>query len=288
MLTPLLALMSGVGAVALARRARDLPVRIRVRATRARPVRRLPAVVRAPLERALHDAQRSTTPEEAVGMWATAVVVVALLASAFNPMLAPVAALGVGVAGPVGLALERERGQRRFVAGLPGFVELTAARLRSGHTVATALADACRGDGPVAPDVRRLVRRMELGDPLAQSLAWWADERRLDPVRAVAGSLAVAAETGGAAAGALDGLARSLRDQLGARAEAAALSAQARMSALVVGLAPIGYVVFAAAVDPRAAVVLVTTTTGRVCLVLALVLDAVGAWWMRRIVRSEP
>ena len=287
-LTAVVAVSCAVAAVVLARRAWVLPARRRVRATRVRPARRLPDAVRVPLGRALRDAQLATTPEEAVGMWATVAVVAALLASAFNPMLAPVAALGVVVAGPLGLLLERERGQRRFVADLPGFVELTAARLRSGHTVTTALADAGRTDGPVAPDVRRLLQRVELGDPLALSLAWWADERRLDPVRAVAGSFAVAAETGGAAAGALDGLARSLRDQLGARAEAAALSAQARMSALVVGLAPIGYVVFAAAADPRAASVLVTTTTGRVCLLLALGLDALGAWWMRRIVRSEP
>ena len=281
-------LAAGVTAAVLARRAWREPARGRVRGTQARARWVLPERVRRPLGRALHDAQLAVTPEDALGIGVTATLVAGLLAGAVAVSLAPVAALGVAIVTPVGLVLARGRGQRRFVAALPAFVELVAARLRSGHTVATALADAGARADLVATDVRAVLQRVELGEPLARGLAWWADERRIDAVRAVAGSLAVAAETGGAAADALEGLARSLRDQLGARAEAASLSAQARLSALVVGIAPIAYVGFAATVDPNAAHALVSSITGRACLVLGLGLDALGALWMRRIVRSEP
>ena len=275
-------------AVLLARAARRDPTRTRARGTRPRHQRMLPRAVRGPLARALDDAHIAVTPEDAVAAAGTAVVVVGLLAGAFSPALAVPAALAVTAGAPVALVMARGRGQRRFVAALPGFVDLVAARLRSGHTVATALADAATHRDVVAPDVDRVLRRVDLGEPLADALAWWADDRRHDAVRAVAGSLAVAATTGGAAADALEGLARSLRDQLGARAEAAALSSQARMSAVVVGAAPVAYVAFASAVDPSAASALVTTPTGRVCLVAGLGLDLLGVLWMRRIVRSEP
>lgn len=275
-------------AAALARTAWRDPTRARLRHDRPRMRRTLPAYVRVPLARALDEAQVGLSPEDAVGTAATAVAVVGLLGSAFSPTLALPAGLAAAVGGPVALVLARGRGQRRFVAALPGFVDLVAARLRSGHTVATAIADAAEADDPVAPDVRRVLRRVALGEPLETSLEWWASDRRHDAVRAVAGALAVASATGGAAADALEGLARSMRDQLGARAEAAALSAQARMSALVVGVAPIAYVAFASAVDPGASAVLVTTPLGRICLVTGLGLDALGALWMRRIVRSEP
>jgi tight adherence protein B len=129
---------------------------------------------------------------------------------------------------------------------------------------------------------------MILGATLPDALGRWAVERRSEPATAVAGALSVAAETGGAASTALDGLARSLRDALGAQAEAAALSAQARLSAIVVGVAPIAYLVFAAATDPHAAATLVSTPSGRLCLVLGLALDTLGALWMRRITRSAP
>jgi len=280
--------LGALSAAVLARLAWVTPVRARLRATRPVSARGLPQRLRDPLSRVLTDAHVTMTPEDALLVYGTAVGVAGLLAFAVAPVLAPVAAAVVALAVPVGLVLVRGRATRRFLDALPSFVELMAARLRSGHTIATALADAATRHDPVASDVRRVLQRAALGHPLSKSLAWWGDERRLDPVRAVAGSLAVAFETGGGAAPALEGLARSLRDQLGARAEAGALSAQARLSAVVVGVAPIAYVLFAAAADRRAASLLVTSSTGRVCLVVGLALDALAALWMRRIVRSEP
>ena len=106
-------------------------------------------------------------------------------------------------------------------------------------------------------------------------------------VRAAAGALAVAASQGGRAAEAIDGLASSLRHRLDALAEARALSTQARMSAVVVGAAPIGYLAFASLVDPRSVSVLVGTGVGRTCLVVGLGLEGLAALWIRRIVRSE-
>ena len=69
-------------------------------------------------------------------------------------------------------------------------------------------------------------------------------------------------------------------------AEAHALSAQARLSAVVVGAAPLGYLAFSAMVDPRAVTALIDTGVGRVCLVVGLGLEGLAALWIRRILRS--
>ena len=69
-------------------------------------------------------------------------------------------------------------------------------------------------------------------------------------------------------------------------AEARSLSAQARLSALVVGAAPAGYLVLSSLADPRSITDLVATPTGRVCFALGLVLETLAVLWMRRIVRS--
>ena len=58
------------------------------------------------------------------------------------------------------------------------------------------------------------------------------------------------------------------------------------MSALVVAGAPVAYIAWSALVDPHALHVLTGTLFGRVCLLLGLVLEALGGWWMRSIVRS--
>jgi tight adherence protein B len=102
-----------------------------------------------------------------------------------------------------------------------------------------------------------------------------------------AGALAVAATTGGRAAAALDGLAASLRDRREIAAEARALSAQARLSAVVVGCLPVGYLVGCALFDPRQVRVLVHTGFGAVCLVVGLALEALAAVWIRVLLREE-
>lgn len=282
------ALASAMGAGVLARAARRWPARERVR--RHRPMRRptMPAPVRRFLVQQLFAADLDLSPEDALAVTGTAILVGGLLAGAVNLLLAPVAMLVILVLVPVGLVMARGRARRAYVEALPGFVDLVATQLRSGHTVDSALDDLSDRPGRVAPDLRRLRQRVGLGAPLETALIAWAAERPWAPVRAVAGAFALANETGGAAADALDGLARSMRDLLGAEAEAHALSAQARLSAVVVGAAPLAYLVFAAAADPKSATALVNTGVGRVCLVVGLGLEAAGAWWMHRIVTSAP
>ena len=137
------------------------------------------------------------------------------------------------------------------MAALPGALEQVAAELRGGGTVAAGASTLARSDGPLAPDLRRVRARTDLGVGLADALAAWPAERPVAGVRAAAGALAVASSMGGRAADAIDGLAQSLRDRLGAAAEAGALSAQARLSAIVVGAAPVAYLAFSTALDPR-------------------------------------
>jgi len=283
--------LAGAGlvvALGLGRAAWRAPARERARRARAQEPRRLPARLRDPLARALTEAQCPVGPEDAVSGVCIAVLGVTFPVVVLASALAPVVFVTAVAAGPIFLVNARARVRRRYLVDLPGLVELLAARLRSGHTVVTALGDAAGGADPVFSDLRGLLARHDHGEPFTDALEWWARRRPLPPLRAVAGALAVASVTGGAAAEALDGLARSLRDQLGAQAEALAQSAQARLSAVVVGAAPLGYLAFAALVDPGSVGLLLTTGVGRVCLVVGLALDAVAVVWMRRIVRSEP
>jgi tight adherence protein B len=105
-------------------------------------------------------------------------------------------------------------------------------------------------------------------------------------VDAAAGALAMCSIVGGRAADALDGLASSLRDRLAVIAEARALSSQARMSAIVIGGAPLVFLVWSAMTDPHALHGMGATAVGRVCIVVGLALEGLGLWWMRRILRA--
>jgi tight adherence protein B len=184
----------------------------------------------------------------------------------------------------------RRRSDAALAAALPDVLERVAGGLRAGAAPLVALADAAGGaDLPeaLASDLARVVERTE-ANGLEPALSAWAAERPLPAVAAAAAALQVAATAGGPAAPALDGLASGLRARHDAAGEVAALSAQGRLSAIVVGAAPLVSLALSLLVDPRAAPTLTGTAPGRACLVSGAALQALAAVWMRRIVRCEP
>ena len=284
MVSLVVAIVGPVGVAALVSAARRANAAERARRLGARGGWRLPARLRAPVARALLEADVGLEPEQVIELWTAAVGGSALLAATLAPGLAPAAFVAMVMAGPAALRLAGGRRRRRLAAALPGAVEQIAAELRGGGTVHQGVRHLAQSDGPLAPELRRVVGRAELGLAFDAALASWPEESGVSDVRAVAGALAVAATVGGRSAAALDGLAASLRDRLGATAEARSLSAQARLSAVVVGAAPLAYLLFSALIDPGTVAVLVGTGFGRVCLVIGLALEALAGLWMRRIV----
>ena len=214
------AALSGV----LARHARRTEASERARALTHRRGTRLPRVVHARLEAALLAADVPLDPGAAVQIWLLAALAGGCLAAGIERVFAPAAIACVLVGGPVTLFVARRRGARRRIAELPVALELVASELRTGGTVAGAIAALARAEGPLATEFARIDRRCTLGAPLDDALGAWATERDDPAVSSAAGALAVAAATGGRAADALDGLASSLRD----RSEIAARDAPCR------------------------------------------------------------
>jgi tight adherence protein B len=167
----------------------------------------------------------------------------------------------------------------------PAALDRLAAHLRAGGTVLAGLRELAVGTGPLAEDLRTVVAQVDAGAPLAAALAGWRESRPDQAAKAVAGALEVTRLAGGGVAGALEGLAAGLRGgEEGAR-ELRAQSAQARLSAAVVGTAPLGVVGLSWLGDRRVPAALMGTAGGRVCLLAGLGLEALAALWMRAILR---
>ena len=203
-----------------------------------------------------------------------------------GPVLAGLG-LSACVVGPwLLLSTRRGRGPAALEAGLPPVLEATARGLRAGASLPVALASAAAAAAPaVAPDLASVVSGAG-NDGLVAALDRWAAKRPRPGVRLAAAALALAAEVGGGGARALDGVALTLRQRQAAAGEVRALATQARLSAVVLTVAPLLFAALAAAADPRTASVLLRSPLGQGCLATGLVLDAVGAAWMARITRA--
>jgi tight adherence protein B len=210
--------------------------------------------------------------------------VVALSWAAGGLPLALVSAIALVVAGWVALESRRGRAAMQIDLALPGVLEATARSLRSGTSLRIALSEAStHAPARLHASLSAVVVAAERGVPLVEALDVWAATLPGDGVRLSGAALALSAELGGAAARSLDGVAATLRDRNAVRREVRALSSQARASAVVIGVAPVGFAVLTASIDRQAIGFLVGTPAGISCLVVGVVLDALGAAWMHRL-----
>jgi tight adherence protein B len=285
MRTGFVAVIGAITCVLAARAARRLAVRDRLR-ERAAP-RPIPGRLARPLARALDAAALDVSIRQALHAWILAGLIGGVLGIGVDGLATGIVGSGgVLTAAPIVLFSARHRRARRLASAVPATIERVAAELRAGGTVTTAVVAVAAGDNPLARDLARVDARMRLGASLTGALQAWASERPVVGVDAAAGALAMCSVVGGRAADALDGLASSLRDRLAVIAEARALSSQARMSAIVIGGAPLVFLVWSAIADPHTLHGLGATAVGRVCIVVGLALEGLGLWWMRRILRA--
>jgi tight adherence protein B len=207
-----------------------------------------------------------------------------------GPGLAGVALLGLAAGPAVAVRSRRGRAGERLEQALPGALEAVARSLRSGASLRQAVAEAgaAAGTGRVlAAELSRAAAEAAQGASLVAALEGVGRRRPLPGVRLGVAALCLGAETGGAQARAVDGVAATVRECMAVAAELRALSSQARISALVIGLAPVGFGAFAAATDPRTSQFLLHTTGGLILLVTGLVLDGLGWLWMQRLAQVD-
>jgi len=175
---------------------------------------------------------------------------------------------------------------RLLVDGLPALLENVARGVRSGVSLRQACAESAAGGGPAARGLAGAVADAERGQPLADACTRWAPPAVAPEERLAAGALALAADAGGPQARAVDGVAATLRERRAVAAEIRAHSAQARLSAVVIGVLPAAFLLWALATDRRTAAFLVAGPAGWACLSAGVGLELAGAVWMRRLLRG--
>lgn len=177
----------------------------------------------------------------------------------------------------------RRRIARSRREALPLVLELLARELRSGVTMTQAFENVA-STADVTLDLDVVVARLHDGELVGPAIDWWVS--RFDPGDAalVAGVFHLGAETGTAIADALDRAVSGIRARTELADEIGSLTAQSRASAMLVALAPVGFGGVLIVAEPTAVTFLFTSGLGVVCLGAGLTLDAIGFWWMYRLV----
>ncbi len=181
---------------------------------------------------------------------------------------------------------ERRSGRVGRLA-LPGFVESLGAALGAGLSLELALAEiAPTLPRPLDERCRRAAASLRLGVPLDSALAAFGSPVPPQDLAGLRIVLLSFHRAGGPVRRRLERVAALLRGRLALEEEHAALTAQGRLSAIVlVALAPLGGALFMLLMPSYGRTLL---ERGLGLLALAVLLEIVGAVWLARIVRTSP
>lgn len=182
----------------------------------------------------------------------------------------------------------RQRRLRRFEMQLPDAIQSLAGALKAGASLNNGFAQlAEQMTPPLSQEVDLLIREQRLGVSLDAALSHLMQRIPLPSVVLLASTIRIAAETGGELAEALGRTATTLRSIAQAEGKIAALTAQGKMQAWVVGLLPLFLMYVLTRLQPHEMSQLWSTATGWGVLVVITFLEFMGIWLIRRIVAID-
>ena len=222
-----------------------------------------------------------------VGMFAPAAIIPIVLLVLIGPFAALGALVLLAGVSAFRIWLKIDRRQRRMLAQLPGFLENMVRLLTIGSSLGSAFQTAA---GNVNEPLQEVLARAESltrsGKDLDAALRQVSQQYGLRQLFLLSSVIAVAMRFGGRTDQILDRMAAVMRDIEQARDELSALSAEVRMSAWILALLPLGLTAFIIMFNNALFMSMWNDPAGIKMLIVAVVLQASGCFWLYRMARS--
>jgi len=200
-------------------------------------------------------------------------------------ILVPLGGILLGIMPFLWLVRRKKKRIRKFLDSMPEAVELISRALRAGHGLASGMhLVAEEMKGPIAVEFGRVFEEQNLGIPLELALRGMADRIPVMDVRFFVIAVVIQRATGGDLAEVLDKIGRLIRQRFELQGHVRALTAEGRLSGVVLLALPPGLLGFLAFSNYGYISVLFTTPVGNKMLLITAGLQLVGAWMIKKIV----
>lgn len=168
---------------------------------------------------------------------------------------------------------------------LPDALELIGRALRAGHALFVGM-KMVGGEmrDPIAGEFQRGFDEISMGASVPESLTHLADRVELMDVKFFVTSVNIQRETGGNLAEIIDSLSRLIRKRFELKMKVSALSAEGRISAIVLISLPIGLAMVLHLVNPEYLTPLFTDPMGQTMVAVAATMMILGAIVMKRMI----
>jgi tight adherence protein B len=201
--------------------------------------------------------------------------------------------LGLLIALPLGLApflyLRRQRTKKALTieAQMPDAMELLARSLRAGHTLPSAVE--LLGDElehPLGTEMKIAYEEQRFGLSMPDALNNMLDRVDSRDLHYFVTAVLIQSETGGNLVEVVQKIGALIRQRLNFKAKIRSLTAQGRMSAIILTLLPVVLFFAIMALNPKYQMSLLQTSTGRVMLLIGVFMVGLGGLMMQKLIKA--
>ncbi len=232
---------------------------------------------------------RTTPSAVGLGSLTLGLVAGALAAMFVRQGYAPLAAVPIGLALPtLRLMHKRTSRMKKFEEQFPEALDLLSRAIRAGHAFQTALGMAADElPEPVGPEFKKTFDQQNFGLPLRDALNTLADRVPILDVRFFVTAVLIQRESGGNLSEILDNLSHVVRERFKIRRQVRVHTAHGRFTGYVLLALPAALAVTLSFINPEHMQLLFRERMGQMMLSGAVVMQAIGFFWIRQVIRIE-
>jgi tight adherence protein B len=183
---------------------------------------------------------------------------------------------------------KRKKRVNKLNEQLPEALTMLSNSLKAGFGLLQALSAASEQlQHPISTEFGRTIHEMNIGSGAEESLIGLSERNGSYDLDIVVTAILVQRTVGGNLGEILDTVAFTMRERIRIRGEIETLTAQQKLTGIVIGLLPLGVGVLFSVLSPGYIDPLFTTVLGKVMLVVAVILEVVGIMVIQRILNIE-
>jgi tight adherence protein B len=177
---------------------------------------------------------------------------------------------------------------KKFAAQLPDCMALIARALRSGHSLTSALNVISEEmPAPISTEFAMAYEEQNLGIPIDKALRSMLRRMPNMDLKFFVTAVAIQKQSGGDLAEILDKISYVIRERFKILGTVAALTAEGRLSGIVLMALPLGLFLCVYALNPEYVMLLFTTEEGRTMVGAAIFMQILGAFVIKKIVNIK-
>jgi tight adherence protein B len=241
------------------------------------------------VEHALERADLPLRAAEAMFFYVTGALLTTLLVLVLGGLMP---ALMIGLLAlllpPAFVNFKASRRAKKFNSSLPDTLQLLSGSLRAGYSLLQGVeAVSQEVEDPMGKELRRVITEARLGREVEDSMDGVAERMASPDFAWAVMAIRIQREVGGNLSELLLTVADTMIERERLRRDIAALTAEGKLSAMILGLLPVGLGAFMWMSNPEYMSPLGSTTLGHVLLGVATVALLIGFAWMKKIINIE-